>query len=94
MVHILVRHKVKDFNKWKKFFDGHRIVRKATGSKGGLLFGNAENPNEIFILLEWDDLKKAKSFVHSDNLKETMMQAGVVDKPDIYFLEEVENVEV
>ena len=35
------------------------------------------------------DTKKAKEFAASTDLKETMMKAGVVDKPTIYFLESV-----
>jgi len=41
-------------------------------------------------LFEWDDLGKARSFANSDDLVKTMQKAGVSDKPDIYFLEEIE----
>ena len=92
MAYIIVRHKVKDFKKWKPYFDNHGIVRQATGSKGGKLFRNAENPNEVFILFKWDNLQNAKKFTQLDDLKEVMMKAGVSDKPDIYFVEEVEEV--
>ena len=93
MAYLLVRHKVKDFKKWKPYFDSHGVVRQATGSKGGKVFRNAENPNEVFILFKWDNLQNAKKFSQLDDLKEVMMKAGVTDKPDIYFVEEVEEVE-
>ena len=93
MAYLLVRHKVKDFKKWKPFFDSHGVVRKASGSKGGKLFRNAENSNEVFILFKWDNMHNAKMFSQTDDLKEVMMKAGVSDKPDIYFVEEVEEFE-
>ena len=42
------------------------------------------------ILLEWDDLGKAKQFVQSQDLGEAMEKAGVADQPDIYFLDEAD----
>ena len=39
-----------------------------------------------FLLIEADDLQKAKEFAGSVDLREKMQEAGVVDKPDIYFL--------
>jgi heme-degrading monooxygenase HmoA len=90
MPYMVVRHKVMDYAKWKPIYDQHAATRKASGSKKAHLFRNADNPNEIIILFEWDDLGKARSFARSDDLVKTMQKAGVSDKPDIYFLEEIE----
>ncbi len=90
MPYILVRHKVEDYAKWKPMFDEDGVNRKAAGSKGSHLFRNADDPNELFVLLDWDDLGKAKQFTQSPALRETMERAGVIDHPDIYFLDEVE----
>jgi quinol monooxygenase YgiN len=90
MPYMLVRHKVMDYAKWKPIYDQHAATRKASGSKKAHLFRNADSPNEIIILFEWDDLGKARSFAQSEDLAKTMQKAGVSDKPDIYFLEEIE----
>jgi hypothetical protein len=50
------------------------------------LLRNADDPNEVILLFEADDLQKAKEFAASADLREKMQEAGVVDKPDIYFL--------
>lgn len=94
MSYLLVRHKIKDYAKWKSVFDEHGSTRRSGGSKGGRLLRSADNPNEIVILFEWDDLKKARQFAQSEDLKKIMERAGVVDRPDIYFLEEIEKVTV
>ena len=90
MPYMLVRHKVMNYAKWKPIYDQHAATRKAKGSKRAHFFRNADNPNEIIILFEWDDLGKARSFAQSEDLVKTMQNSGVSDKPDIYFLEELE----
>jgi quinol monooxygenase YgiN len=94
MPYLLVRHKVQDYAKWKPGFDAHGTTRQANGCRGGQLFRNASDPNELVILFEWDDLEKARRFAQSEDLRETMQRVGVADQPDIYFLEEVEHVPV
>ena len=92
MPHMLVRHKVEDFENWKPVFEEHGETRRESGSKGVRLFRNADAPNETVVLLEWEDLEDARRFAQSEDLRETMQRAGVADQPDIYFLEEVETV--
>ena len=86
----LIRHKVNDYLQWKLVFVEHALARKSTGSQGGLLFQNANDPNEVFILMEWDDLEKARAFAGSDDLRDAMQRAGVAEKSDVYFLQKVE----
>ena len=43
--------------------------------------------NEIVIIFDAADTKKAKEFATSSNLKDVMTKAGVIDVPTMYFLE-------
>jgi hypothetical protein len=90
MPYLLVRHKVQDYAAWKPVFDKHGATRRRSGSKGGYLFRNATDPNELVILLEWGDLEQARQFAQSEGLRPAMQRAGVADQPDVYFLEELE----
>jgi heme-degrading monooxygenase HmoA len=94
MPYMLVRHKVEDYERWKPVFDEHATVREQSGSMGGRLWRSADDPNEVVILFEWDNMENARRFYSSDDLRETMQRAGVVDQPDIYTLEEVEQLRV
>jgi heme-degrading monooxygenase HmoA len=87
---LLIRHNVEDYAAWKEGFDQHATVRRANGSQGGRLFRNAADANEVVVLLEWDDLERARLFADSDDLREAMARAGVTDQPDIWFLEETD----
>ena len=86
---ILSRSKVQDYARFKPNCDEHGATRKAAGSKGARVFRSQDNPNEVIILMEWDELKNAHQFAQSQDLKKAMEKAGVADKPDTYFLEEV-----
>ena len=70
-------------------FDEHGAKRKAAGSKGGRLFRSEKVPNEVVICFEWEDLGKGHQFAESEDLRQTMERAGVVGKPELYFLDEI-----
>lgn len=90
MAHLLTLFTVEDYAKWKTVFDEHAPMRKAHGSQGGRRFRNADNPSEIIVLLEWDDVEKAREFAGSEDLREAMQQAGVVGRPETRLMEEEE----
>ena len=93
MPYLLVRHKVEDYERWKPVFDhDHGATREQWGSKGGWILRNADDPDELVILLEWDSVENARRFAEADELQDAMRRAGVADQPDVYFLEEVEQV--
>lgn len=89
MPHVLIRHRVEDYARWKPAFDKHASVRMTAGELRHMLFRTADDPNDIFILFEWDRLDKAQQFVRSEDLRKVMQQAGVADQPDIYFLDKI-----
>ncbi|HTG01190.1 MAG TPA: hypothetical protein VK654_11465 [Nitrospirota bacterium] len=53
-----------------------------------LLLRGVENPNEVIILFKVKDIVKAINFPTSSDLRDAMTKAGVIDKPDVYFLNE------
>ena len=77
---------VADFAKWKPVYDAHLSARQKAGLTEEHLFRNADDPNEVLLLFSAEDIDKAKAFIASDDVRQTMAKAGVSDKPDIYFL--------
>ena len=86
MTHLLVRHQVADFAKWKPVYDGHLATRQKAGLREKNLLRSINNPNEVVLLFEAEDLTRAQAFSESSELREAMQKAGVVGKPDILFL--------
>ncbi len=87
MHYMLIIQKVEDYEKWKSIFDENTETRKENGSKEAHVFKSEDNPNEIVILYQWDDLNNARKFFESEDLKNKMKTAGVMGMPDIHFLE-------
>ena len=84
--YLLVRHKVSDFSTWKAAYGAHLPARQKAGLKQEHLLRSIDDPNEVILLFEAEDVQKAQEFGNSSDLREAMQKAGVVDKPDIYFL--------
>lgn len=86
MPHMIIRHKVADFDAWKKVYLDHEAARQAAGLNVRHLWRNENDSNEVFILMEASDLEMAKELASSSELKEKMEASGVVGQPDIAFL--------
>lgn len=94
MPYSLSRLKVEDYAKWKTVFDQLADARKASGgAKKGILLRDADNPNEITILIEWDTLENARKFIQSDVVKNALKKSGAI-RSDFYYLNEVEQVKI
>jgi len=88
MAHMLVRHKVADFDKWKSVYEDHRSAREEAGLKDLYLWRNEGDPSEVILLFEVSDFEKAKEFARSPDAKEKMDDSGVQELPEIVFLSE------
>ncbi len=83
---MLIRHKVKNFTAWKQGYDAHAPKRAEVGLTEQYLLRGAQAPNEVVMLFEANDIARAQAFADSDDLRETMQRVGVIDTPDVYFL--------
>ena len=87
MKYMLVRHKVADFEVWKKVFDSHGEAQKEAGMVVEKLMRNTEDPNELFLLLKVTDSEAAHAFVNTPAAEEAADLAGVLDDPDCWYLD-------
>ena len=63
MAHILIRHRVSDYDKWKSVFDGFIEKRRAGGEKSFQIFRGQDEPNNLTLLFEWNSFKNAHTFL-------------------------------
>jgi quinol monooxygenase YgiN len=85
---MLIRHKVKDYAAWKAVFDGARDLRRAGGERSYQILHPDDDPNNLILLFEWDSLDNARAYLANPDLKAAMDEAGVLEPPEAYFLEE------
>lgn len=86
MVHVLIRHKVADYPKWKQAFDSHLNKRMGAGETGCRLFHSVDDSRDVTLLLDWDSVDSARRFMTSSDLRSAMQNAGVVGEPEVHYL--------
>jgi len=89
MAAILINVEVGDFNTWLKVFEGNDKMRSDAGVKSATAWRAADNPNNIFVLVEHDDLNKIREFSMSEPLRQALRNAGAKGTPKITVLEYV-----
>ena len=89
MAHVLWHFKVEDFDRWKAVYDEDPLDRGANGSQGGYVFRSANDPDEVMLLLEWDDAKlgQLRQLNESPKMEEVRERSGYTEQPTVYILE-------
>jgi hypothetical protein len=86
MMYLLVRHKVADFDRWRRVFDSHAKAQEEAGLRVEKVVRNIDEPSEVILWFEVTDLEKARGFVSSPEVPDAREDSGVLDRPDLYFL--------
>ena len=89
MDHVLIIHKVEDYDAWKKIFDAAAPIRKSGGEISYQVLKLENNANKIVHFSKWSSISNAKAFFESAKLVEIRKQAGV-KAPEFIYLELLE----
>jgi hypothetical protein len=73
MAFLLMSFELDDYDEWKAVFDSDPVGRKAV-AKGHVILRAADNPNQVFLRVEYPSVDVAKQF------RERLMQSGVLDR--------------
>jgi quinol monooxygenase YgiN len=90
MATMIVRHKVADFNNWKKAFDEMNATRISHGWIRHEVLRDAGDPNFVTIVNKMKSIDGAKAYGASPELHEAMAHGGVIGQPEISFLNDEE----
>ena len=88
----LVRHRVADFDAWRKEYDGFAPIQAEHGVQGHQVLRSIENPNDVIVTHTFDSREAASAFFAMPELKEAMGKAGVdPNSVKISYFDEVES---
>jgi hypothetical protein len=90
MARLVVKHRVANFESWKKAFDSMESVRKEHGWIGHTVLQDAGDPNLVMIVNHVRDLDGAKRYGGSQALRDGMAKGGVLGVPEVAFFEDAE----
>lgn len=87
----MIKHKVADYDKWRKGYDSHDSIRRAYGVMNYVMGRGMDDSNMIIVIDKISDLQKAKDFSVLPDLKDAMKMAGVINKPEFYYYDVIRN---
>jgi hypothetical protein len=93
MAYVPVQHKIGKWSEFEPIFRGDAEGRKRLGSKGGTLFRNVKDPENLFVVFEWDGVERAKAFAEGLETHEAMEWATSGIWSRVYVADEVFKVE-
>jgi hypothetical protein len=85
-----IEHAVPDFEKWKKTFDSDPIGRKRSGVRRHRVLRAIDDPNEVMIDLEFDQIAEAEAMLAALRIVWERLQGQIVTSPETRILESVE----
>ena len=83
---VMITHRVKDFDAWLKVFDAEGTAKRLEHGiiDRGMARG-VDDPNVVFLMFAMADKEKAMARMNSEELKNTMTEAGVEGAPQVEF---------
>lgn len=83
-----VRHMVTDYDTWRQHYDAFQDTEEAKPIKSGTVFRSVDDPLDVTVVHEFDNITDAKALLESPALRAAMEAAGVQGAPLIWFTEE------
>lgn len=82
-----VRHRVADFDAWKRGFDARAGARAKGGVVGHAIARGQDDPAEVIVFLQSESLTTLRAFASSDDLKAALAATGVIGAPRVSFVQ-------
>ena len=83
---LIVQHAVKNFDDWKKVFDGHIGSRERTGVVDLFVSHPVGDSTDVHMMFGIANPEEAMGYMTSDALRIAMKLSGVVGEPRAYFV--------
>ena len=88
MTQLLVRNRVRDFDTWYHYFDGDTSAAAEYGLSLAQLWRAMDDPNNVFFVLNVEDVDQANAFMTRPESREIGTKSGVIDG-EFHYLEPV-----
>jgi quinol monooxygenase YgiN len=87
---VVAKARIGDFERfWETFSTRGAAKRAEHGSRGARVFRNADDPNEIITIFEWDRAG-FEAFMADPEAPEIMAAAGLEGRPEPTYVEQID----
>jgi len=80
---LLVRHEVEDYVAWRSAYESVDGLRKEHGCTDAEVLVDPADKRDVYVLHRFPTLEQAQAFAGSNELREAMGRAGVINAPRI-----------
>ncbi len=87
MIHVFIRHAVREYWSWRQSYEEAKPVCAQNGAKSATVYQSIDDPNDVTVVVGFDDWQTARQYAASDTLREIMARAGVRGRPDVWYTE-------
>lgn len=84
---MIMKHQVASFANWKPLFDEGQSLRRQYGGSNEHVYQEANHPENVVVMVDWNSKEDAEKFRQSPELKEAMQKAGVLSQPKVFFVD-------
>ena len=89
MVTSFVRHHVRDYDAWRKVYDGFGDAQNAGGVTDQAVYCLSDDRNDVLVMHRFGSADQATAFFASAELRAAMAEAGVDGEPRIEIFDEM-----
>ena len=83
------KHRVKDYDHWRPYFDNDQQRIHSVGAKTLSVMRSTSDPNEIHFVFDVPDPEAFGAALADPEVGQIMQAAGVLDQPTMYILHEI-----
>jgi hypothetical protein len=83
------KHKVRDYEQWRPYFDGDQERIGRVGAKCLNVMRSTDDPNEVHFIFDLPDVHAFVGELQGPEVAELFQRAGVLEPPKIYRLQDV-----
>lgn len=76
---VIVKRNLKDYEAWKKMVSDLNQVRSDYGSRGGEVYRSASNPNEVYLVFDWDDRRPYMDYFNRPDVQQALADSGTTE---------------
>jgi quinol monooxygenase YgiN len=76
---VIVKRLLKDYDAWFPVVNDLNPMRREYGSRGGTAYRSAKNPNEVYLVFDWDDHKPFKAYFEHPDVQKALLETGTTE---------------
>ena len=92
-MYLMMSTHVRDYDDWKTGFDKGESLRTRHGCTGHEIFRDADDSNQLTVILEFPSRERGQAFLADPELKERMAEAGVDSEPRTTFVNQTQRTD-